>query len=429
MEHAMAEDSDVGPPEEYREALGKRGFTLQDEIGGGAFGVVYKAEQRTLARPVAVKFFRGRLNRSKTHRERFEREGKLLARVQHPAIPYVITTGEVLAEDGRRSVPYIVMQFIEGNTVHKMLKARLPRIDIVYRVMRDVLSALQCAHEENVVHRDVKPDNIVVGPNGTYLLDFSLGMVMNPEPSFMRATRTGAAVGTERYAAPEQLEDATTVDRRTDIYSAGVVFAEMLGAKARLNLGTLDAEIPEVRMELRDIIRKAAAENPVDRYATATEFQSALDVLLDRPQTETLEPTVVLCPGHRCRGAIWSPNGYLIGARVSTDVVDRNCDRCGTVYLRGCPKCRRSLPENIDQLVIRGSKRESSRVPPAAYCSACGALILEIPTCRQCHSFLRWEDIGTDTNANGCKRCRERAQKEMWVEALRASSKGDDIPF
>jgi serine/threonine protein kinase len=414
--------------EEYVQALLKRGFVLKERIGGGAYGTVYKAEQTSLRRAVAVKFFDNPFTRDDANRKRFEREGPLLARVQHPSIPYVILTGTVLRQLDGIAVPYTVMQYISGPPLDRRLVRGAIELPLVYRIMRDVLSALECAHQQGVIHRDVKPDNIILSDFGNYLLDFSIGICVTHEPGLTRATNTGAQVGTTNYAAPEQLVDASAVDSRADIYSAGVVLAEMLGARPRLKLENIDTEIAHAPSALRKIVRTAAAELPTGRYQRASDFLLALEGVIGPSIAEVLDAQIVLCPNSRCSGGKWS-NGsgnYYWGPKVGTPTTLRFCEHCGTEYLRGCPKCQRPLPANIANLVVKGAKSERDALE--AHCAQCGGLIFQTPTCAKCRSYLTDKDIGTDTSESGCAKCRRRAPVTTYGRATKYAS-DDDIPF
>lgn len=266
---------------EYADTLLKRGFRLGECVGSGAYGTVYRAEQQSLRRSVAIKFFDNKFMVGDANRTRFEREAPLLARVQHPSIPYVITNGAVSLRDGL-SIPYVVMQFVSGPSLLDRLSSKEAMgMPLVLKVMRDLLSALDCAHQNEVVHRDVKPDNILMSEHTTFLIDFSIGFAMRHNPGLVRATALGERVGTADYAAPEQLRDSSTVDARADIYSAGVVLAEMLGARVRLRVDTLDVELSRIPGRVRDVIKKSVAEKPENRFATANEFWGALDACRD----------------------------------------------------------------------------------------------------------------------------------------------------
>lgn len=411
-------------PPEYTAAARKRGFENLAWIGGGAYGTVYKAEQVSLRRPVAIKFFDKGLTKDAANRKRFEREAPLLARVQHPAIPYVITTGTAALSDGAE-IPFSVMEYIAGSSLDRLLAGGKIELSLVYRVMQNVLSALEAAHQLKVVHRDVKPDNIVVSEHGAYLIDFSIGICLVHEPGLTRATRMGERVGTAEYAAPEQFLDSSTVDHRADIYSAGVVLAEMLGARPRLRLDALDSEIPQVSSRLREVVRRAAAERPGDRFPRAIDFLAAIDAVLGPRVPDGLEEAKrVLCPNLKCGSARFS-NGsarYYWGPNVMGPTAERFCESCGTEYLRGCPKCHRALPANIEALVVKRAKADRDALQ--AHCSGCGTLIFRTPTCVRCGSYLKSEDLGSDTTTLGCADCRLRSPPPR-----PASPSDDDIPF
>lgn len=426
-----------GPPSEYIDTLKRHGFALGERLGGGAYGTVYKADQGTLRRPVAVKFFDKKGMRTDANRKRFEREAPLLARVQHPAVPYVITTGTVKGLRG--DVPYTVMQFVSGPRLDEQIKAGKVPVQLVRRVMRDVLSALEGAHGHGVIHRDVKPDNIIVSEHGTYLLDFSIGFCVEMVPGLSRATDVGDHVGTWDYAAPEQLKDSSNVTAKADIYSAGVVLAEMLGARPRLRHDRLDLELSGVSQRLKDLIRKATSETPDDRYESAAAFQSALDRVLGESSLAWLEKCLVLCPNTGCSAARWS-NGdsqlYYWGPKVVGPTNERHCEACGTEYVRGCSRCQRPLPENLEKLVAKSVK--SHRDAIEAFCSGCGTILFRTPTCAKCGSYLTKEDMGKDTS-KGCYKCKKKAQSSTYGGYGRPAAPpvvdeappapDDDIPF
>ncbi|MEQ1566110.1 MAG: serine/threonine-protein kinase [Myxococcota bacterium] len=264
-------------PPAYTTALARRGFNIENWHAGGGFGNVYKALQVGLGRHVAIKFFDNIVQRQNpTSEKRFEREAPLLARIQHPAIPFVITQGEV--HDGSEKTPYTIMQFIPGDTLAEHLSAsQRPLADpTIWRVMSDLLGALDAVHQHGIVHRDVNPRNIILSPYGTYLVDFSIGFSTNPEPGLTRATEANTRIGTMNYMAPEQIADSSTVNHLVDVYAAGVVLGEMFGARLPLRVDVLDVELTNVAKPVRDLIRRAAADKPTDRFQRASEFKAEL---------------------------------------------------------------------------------------------------------------------------------------------------------
>lgn len=392
------------PPNAYVTTLKKHGFDLGERLGSGAYGTVYRAEQGKLGRPVAVKFFDKLTARFAANRIRFDREAPLLARVQHRAVPYVITTGTVKGAD--TDVPYTVMQFVEGPTLEKKIEAGKLPIPLVRLVMHDILSALERAHRLKVIHRDVKPDNIIVSEQGIYLIDFSLGFCVDIDAGLDRATVAGERIGTWLYAAPEQLKDAASVTYRADLYSAGAVLAEMLGIRPRVRHDRLDVELPDHSQAIRDMIRKATAEDPSQRFESAAAFQAAAEAAFGPTGAEWLEKRLVLCPNPRCTAATWS-NGekrsYYWGPKVIGPTRDRHCESCGAEYLRGCPNCQQPVPGNIASLVGKSIKTADDALE--AFCSGCGTSIFRTPTCKKCNSYLTKTDLGKDTN-EGCQKCK-----------------------
>lgn len=257
--------------ETFRRKLYDLGFEINEELGRGAFGSVYVATQRKLDRRVAVKVINSLAARQPKDRKRFQREALLLAKVAHPGIPYVLTKG--LVED----TPYFVMQYIEGQPLDRVIR-ETQRIDVprAVAICRDVLSALSAAHDASVIHRDVKPDNILIGASRAYVIDFSLGFCQEYGPGLSRMT-VDRGLGVPDYASPEQKQDAKTVDHRTDLYSVGVVLFEMLVGHPKIPKADFPSVLSQCPAGLVEVVAKACGMIPDDRYQTATEFLSALN--------------------------------------------------------------------------------------------------------------------------------------------------------
>ena|GEM_PF-6554320 len=400
---------------------------LEDEIGLGAYGQVYEASQPSLGRKVAVKFFSSTFDDGAS-RKRFERESRLLARIDHPAIPFVITRGKV-EED---NTPYVVMQLVRGKTLAEVVRrdGSMATEDAVTSLL-GILSALQAAHDAKVIHRDVKPDNVVMSPHGPVLIDFSIGICLEYSPGLTRATRQGDRVGNSVYASPEQQKDSLSVDQKTDIYSAGIVLFEMLVGHARYNRDRLRQMLHAHPVGLVSVIERACTEDLDRRFAAAADFGSAL-----RPFAPQAVPVQAdgpaICPNPSCSSGIFSGAGYFRGPTVLLDALNPHCESCGVALTRACPACMCPIPTDIGDRIVTLRRAEEDR--RTAYCGSCGALIYETPTCGKCGSFLRTEDMGKDTAKRGCAKCRKKKPSTGYGTGRpgipdSAGFPDDDIPF
>jgi predicted Ser/Thr protein kinase len=197
------------------------GYRMLRPLGEGGMGTVFLAEDETLHRTVAIKLIARAFAPESTARERFLREARAMAKVEHPAIVRVYSFGRLDDND------YLVMEYVEGQTLRDVIRARSPMPwPEALRITRQVLEALQAAWERGVVHRDVKPSNVLVDRKGRVrVADF--GLAKSFEGGDASLTQAGDMVGTPAYVAPEQAR-GTTVDLRTDLYATGIVLWEML---------------------------------------------------------------------------------------------------------------------------------------------------------------------------------------------------------
>ena len=265
------------------------GYRIEGLVGRGGMSTVYRAQHLRLERTVALKLLMPELSRDESFRERFTRESRLAASLDHPNVIPIYEAGD---ENG---VFYIAMRFVGGSTLKAVLEQEGPQSAIrTTSIMSQVASALHAAHEEKgLVHRDVKPANILVvpghGPEGgdhVYLSDFGIAK----QRAAGGLTKTGMFVGTADYAAPEQIE-GRELDRRADVYALGCVLYETLTGEPTYEK---DSEValmyahllePPPRVtdkradlppEVNAVVAKAMAKSPADRYATTPEFAAAM---------------------------------------------------------------------------------------------------------------------------------------------------------
>jgi serine/threonine-protein kinase len=257
------------------------GYVLEEEIGSGASSVVYRARHERLGRLAAVKVLA--MPPSGAWRERFLRESQLAASIDHPNVLPVYDAGE---DRGRM---FIAMRYVEGTDLRELLAAE-PKLSLarVTRIVGQVAAALDAAHARGLVHRDVKPANILleVGDH-VYLSDFGVAK----DAAALSLTRTGGFVGSVEYSAPEQIE-GRDVDGRSDLYALGCVAYECLAGKPPFHraseVGVLHAHLhdptPDVRDErddisesVADVLKQAMARAPAQRFETGTEFAHTLD--------------------------------------------------------------------------------------------------------------------------------------------------------
>jgi serine/threonine protein kinase/tetratricopeptide (TPR) repeat protein len=262
-------------------------YSLERELGGGGMSRVFVAEETSLGRKVVVKVLPPDLAAA-VNLERFRREIQLAAKLQHPHIVPVLAAG---VSEG---LPYYTMPFIEGETLRAKLSrgGELPIHDAV-RILRDTLSALSYAHDHGVVHRDIKPDNILLTGGHAVVADFGVAKAIsastNPGSSL---TSLGVALGTPAYMSPEQAAADPTTDHRSDLYSVGAVAYEMLSGQQLFSNRSPQAMLAAQAMEepeplerrrksvppaLSAVIMRALEKHAADRPQSAAEMLAQLD--------------------------------------------------------------------------------------------------------------------------------------------------------
>ncbi len=244
-------------------------------LGQGGMGVVYKARQRHLNRVVAVKILPPSAGAEPAFAERFTREAQALAQLNHPNIVQVYDFGRT------DEFFYFVMEFVDGlNLRARSSAAGISSRAQALKIVPKICDALQFAHEEGIVHRDIKPENILIDKRGRVkIADFGLAKLLGRSPDELSLTGTGQLMGTLGYMAPEQLQQAHTVDHRADIYSLGVVFYEML--TGQLPIGRFEPPSKKVHVDVRldNIVLKSLETEPGRRYQHVSEIKQQVDLL------------------------------------------------------------------------------------------------------------------------------------------------------
>jgi len=246
-------------------------------LGRGGMGAVYKARQPRLDRVVALKVLPASLARTPGFAERFAREARALARLNHPNIVTVHDFGSV---EGADRLYYLIMEYVDGSNLRQLIASRRLTPEEALAIVPKLCEALQFAHDEGVLHRDVKPENILVDRRGRVkVADFGLAKLSGGSQQDVALTRSGVLMGTPRYMAPEQLEDARAVDHRADIYSLGVVFYEMLTGELPLGRFAPPSQKVEVDVRLDEVVLHALEKDPERRYQHASEVKDAVERL------------------------------------------------------------------------------------------------------------------------------------------------------
>ena len=302
------------------------GYRIEQVLGRGGMSVVYLAEHLGLKRKVALKVMASQLAEDQRFRDRFVRESQIAASLDHPNVIPIYEAGDA---DGRL---FLAMRYVEGTDLRALLRSGgaldPPR---AVQIVRQVADALDAAHERGLVHRDVKPANVLLARRtGTddgehaYLSDFGLTRRAASESG---VTGTGQFVGTLDYAAPEQFKGAF-LDARTDVYSLGCVLFECLTGRppfrrendaavmyAHLfeDRPSACAERPELDEEVDDVLATAMAKDPADRYPSAGELASAAAIAIEEPTRERVEPRRRRRPTGRRRRTV-----FTIAAVVAT---------------------------------------------------------------------------------------------------------------
>jgi serine/threonine protein kinase len=284
-------------------------YEIKERIAAGAMGVVYRGERVKLGRAVAIKFLHASLADDPSRRQRFEIEAIAMAKLDHPHCATVIDVGV------HAQMPYVVMDFIKGTTLRDVLDdGRIdPQRALV--LMRQILAGLAHAHEFGIVHRDVKPANVMLSQRGLLgeqarILDFGLARLREGNAGLT----AGMIVGTPAYMSPEQCKGGV-IDARADVYACGILLFEMLTGRKpfehdepieilRMQIHTTPPRLADVAPELAHpgleaVVARALAKLPDERYPSAAELSAALDAAVNWAGVTVINPQQAPLPRPR----------------------------------------------------------------------------------------------------------------------------------
>ena len=279
------------PGERY---IGK--YRVKGEIGRGGMGAVYLAEQPGLGREVAIKELIQ--SADPTSLKRFLQEAQVMARTSHPNLV------QVHDMELQGNTNYLVLEFVKGRSLRDWINTSPVQPPQVFAVMHGVLQALDYAHRHNIVHRDVKPENVLISDEGVVkVADFGIARLTDDSGVGGTATKTGTTVGTPQYMSPEQVS-SSKVDGRSDLYSAGIMLYELVAGQPPFTATEADGPFtlmakhvqappkppsvfrPGLNPELEQVILKSLAKRPDDRYQTGQDFDRDMSRVADQ-----------MCPG------------------------------------------------------------------------------------------------------------------------------------
>ena len=278
--------------------LGDR-YRIIDTLGEGGMANVYLAEDIILQRKVAVKILRLDLQKEPQTLARFQREALATSELSHPNIVMVLDVGT------DHGLPYMVMEYVDGPDLKDYIRANSPlNLGNIIKIMDQILSAMSLAHKHNVIHRDLKPQNILMDKHGNIkIADFGIAVALNQNS----VTQTNSAIGSVHYMSPEQTRGGL-VTKQSDIYSLGIILYELITGNVPFNgdsavsiaLKHAQEPIPSIRKQdpnipqpLENVVLKATAKDPRDRYNSAREMKDDLDTSLEpgRANEPVFKPT------------------------------------------------------------------------------------------------------------------------------------------
>ncbi len=280
------------PAQPTERRIGK--YIVKGELGRGGMGAVYLAEQPGLGREVAIKELIQSQVADPVALKRFMQEAQVMARTSHPNLVQVHDLEQI------GDANYIVLEFVRGKSLRDFVNQGPLPLPQTFAVMHGVLQALDYAHRRAIVHRDMKPENVLLSDEGDVkVADFGIARLMDDSGAGQTATKTGTTVGTPQYMSPEQVA-SSKVDGRSDLYSTGIMFYELVVGQPPFTASESDGPFtlmakhvqappkppsvhkPGLDMGLEEVILKSLSKRPEDRYQTGQEFDDAMCRVADR---------------------------------------------------------------------------------------------------------------------------------------------------
>jgi predicted Ser/Thr protein kinase len=306
-------------------------YELEELVGTGGMSSVFRAHDRLLDRKVALKILHQQYSGDEEYVERFRREARAVAALSHPNIVTVIDRGE---HDGRQ---FIVFEYVDGENLKRLIERRGPApVSTALELAMEIARALSFAHQQGLVHRDVKPQNVLLNGDGrAKVTDFGIARSLDVQHGM---TQTGTVLGTSDYIAPEQAQ-GQRVDEHTDVYSLGIVLYELLTgevpfagenfvAVAMRHINepppSVRARRPDVSPRIEAAVQRAMAKNPEDRFQTMAEFCQELEACLAEYQAAAgtqLAPAVAKPPRRRRSGISPWPLVLVLAALIAIGAV------------------------------------------------------------------------------------------------------------
>ena len=299
----MADEADTlrsssapGPtPEELGSVFSQ--LEVFEHLGSGGMGHVYKARQTHLDRLVALKILPPELAVDPRFAERFAREAKALARLNHPNIVQCFDFGRMSREktsnaedpahEGANEYFYLLLEYVDGVNLRQAMASRELSAREALAIVPRLCDALHYAHENGVLHRDIKPENILIDQLGRVkIADFGLARFQKEDEKNPTLTLSGAQLGTAAYMAPEQVERPHDVDHRADIYSLGVVFYEMLTGELPIGRFSVPSEMSGVDPRLDSVVMRTLEKQRERRFQSADEVQTRVETIASTPTPE-----------------------------------------------------------------------------------------------------------------------------------------------